>query len=203
MRIGACAFCLENAIGADKTLTVNEVRERAMMPFGKHGVGILAAALICAAGGTVVAMSEPAQAGIPADCLNMDLTPYSNPETLDIKSTAKTAHFNVEIAATSGQREQGLMCRANLKDDYGMLFEFDDSTERTFWMKDTISGLDIIYIAADGRIVSIAKDAKPLDWTPLPSHGDATGVLEIKAGLSDKLGLKPGDSVVHPFFHKP
>ena len=178
-----------------------------MMPFGKRGLGILAVALMCAAGATAVTMSEPAQAGIPADCLNMDLTPYSAPESLDIKTgaatAAKTAHFNVEIAATSEQREQGLMCRANLKDDYGMLFEFGDSSERTFWMKDTISGLDIIYIGGDGRIVSIAKDAKPLDWTPLPSHGDATGVLEIKAGMSDKLGLKAGDSVVHPFFHKP
>ena len=132
----------------------------------------------------------------------MDMTPYSAPESLDVAlSTQKTAHFSVEIADNEATREQGLMCRTNLTDQQGMLFEFQDVADRTFWMKDTLLGLDIIYIAPDGRIISIAKNAKPLDRTPLPSNGVASGVLEVRAGLSDQLGLKPGDKVIHPFFH--
>ncbi len=176
-----------------------------MTSFGKRSLGVIAGAILVALTGTATAMVQsPAHgASVPAECLAMDLSPYSQPESLDIKAGKKIAHFNVEIAAGYEQREQGLMCRTGLKNDYGMLFEFDDSAERTFWMKDTVSALDIIYIAPSGRIVSIQKNAKVLDRTPLPSHGDASGVLEINAGLSDKLGLKAGDLVVHPFFHKP
>lgn len=140
---------------------------------------------------------------VPVGCLSLNLTPYSAPEPLSIKSRGKTLRFNVEIADSFQERGQGLMCRTGLKDDYGMLFQFQDVSERAFWMKNTVSALDIIYIAPDGRIVSIQKNAKPLDTTPLPSYGKASGVLEIRAGLSDRLGLKPGDKVVHPFFHKP
>lgn len=147
-------------------------------------------------------MAQVPSEGIPAECLNMDLMPYSAPQNLDVAvSSQKTAHFTVEIADNEATREQGLMCRTKLADDQGMLFEFQDIDTRTFWMKDTLLGLDIIYIAPDGKIVSIAKNAKPLDRTPLPSNGVASGVLEVRAGLSDQLGLKPGDQVIHPFFH--
>ncbi len=132
----------------------------------------------------------------------MNLAPYSAPQGVDIALSAqKTAHFNVEIADNDATREQGLMCRPSLAENQGMLFEFQNVAERTFWMENTLIGLDIIYIAPDGRIVSIQKNAKPLDRTPLPSNGAASGVLEIAAGESDKLGLKPGDKIVHPFFH--
>jgi len=147
-------------------------------------------------------MAQIPSQGVPPECLTMDLTPYSSAERLDVAvSPQKTAHFSVEIANNESTREQGLMCRTKLADDQGMLFEFQDIDRRTFWMKDTLLGLDIIYIAPDGKIVSIAKNAKPLDRTPLPSNGVASGVLEVRAGLSDQLGLKPGDQVIHPFFH--
>jgi len=138
---------------------------------------------------------------VPADCLSMDLSPYSAPENLTVNTVAGARVFTVEVASNEGTREQGLMCRSQLADNQGMLFEFQDAYERTFWMKDTLIGLDIIYIAPDGRIVSIQKNAKPLDRTPLPSRGAASGVLEVRAGLSDELGMKPGDKVIHPFFH--
>lgn len=150
---------------------------------------------------------DKAQA-VPAQCLNIDITPYTAPEKLTVTHTdptgAKaTTPFSVEIANNEDTREQGLMCRPELTADRGMLFEFQNVAERSFWMQNTLIGLDIIYIAPDGRIVSIQKNAKPLDRTPLPSFGAANGVLEIQAGLSDKLGLKPGDAVIHPFFRNP
>jgi uncharacterized protein len=157
-------------------------------------LGIVAGPANAAAG-----VSDP----VASVCSTLNLTPYSKPETLSIRTARGTAHFKVEVADSFKEREQGLMCRSGLKDDYGMLFQFPNAADRAFWMKNTISALDIIYISVDGRIVSIQKNAKPLDTTPLPSNGPASGVLEIRAGLSDQLGLKPGDRVEHPFFHKP
>jgi uncharacterized membrane protein (UPF0127 family) len=93
------------------------------------------------------------------------------------------------------------MFRRALAADRGMLFEFDRPDVQSFWMKNTLIPLDIIYIGADGRIVSIARNARPLDETPLYSSGPAQGVLEIEGGLSAKLGIEPGDKVEHPFFH--
>lgn len=150
----------------------------------------------------------PAVPAVPAQCLNIDISPYTPPEKLAVThadpSGAKvTTPFSVEIANNEDTREQGLMCRPQLAADQGMLFEFQNVAERSFWMQNTLIGLDIIYIAPDGRIVSIQKNARPLDRTPLPSNGAANGVLEVQAGLSDKLGLKAGDVVIHPFFHKP
>ncbi len=178
-----------------------------MKKLGRRGMIIGGVVAVAIAGGTAIAMTQASQSpsisDMPAQCMTLNLSPYSTQQPLDIKAETHVLHFKVEIAKTDEQREQGLMCRTGLSDDYGMLFEFRDSAERTFWMENTLSPLDIIYIAPNGRIVSIQKYAKPLDRTPLPSYGSASGVLEINAGLSDKLGLKAGDVVDHPFFHKP
>lgn len=121
-------------------------------------------------------------------------------ENLQVKTDKGPRHFDVEIAATDLSREYGLMCRPKMTDHHGMLFEFATPAEQTFWMKNTYIPLDIIYIDKAGRIVSIARNAKPFDETPLPSFGPATGVLEINGGLADRLGIKPGDQVDHRFF---
>jgi uncharacterized membrane protein (UPF0127 family) len=93
-----------------------------------------------------------------------------------------------------------MMFRPPLEDDRGMLFQFPDSAERGFWMRNTPNSLDIIYIAADGRIVSIAKHTTPNSESTYPSNGASKGVLELRAGRSDEIGAKPGDQVRHPFF---
>ena len=92
------------------------------------------------------------------------------------------------------------MYRPPLEDDRGMLFQFPAASEQSFWMKNTPSSLDIIYINPQGRIVSIAAHATPYSETPLPSNGAANGVLELRAGRADEIGAKPGDRVRHPFF---
>jgi uncharacterized membrane protein (UPF0127 family) len=72
--------------------------------------------------------------------------------------------------------------------------------ERAFWMSNTPSALDIIYIDPRGRIVSIAKNATPYSEELIPSNGPASGVLELRAGRADEIGARPGDKVTHPFF---
>lgn len=109
-------------------------------------------------------------------------------------------NFTVEIADDEEKRARGLMFRPPLADDRGMLFQFPEAAERAFWMRNTPSSLDIVYIAPDGRIVSIAKHTTPYTETTYPSNGAANGVLEVRAGRMDEIGAKPGDRVEHPFF---
>ncbi|MFN4042241.1 MAG: DUF192 domain-containing protein [Brevundimonas sp.] len=135
-----------------------------------------------------------AQASGPVDATGRALEPLT-------VTTATGAHeFLVEIADTEELRQRGLMYRDPLPDDRGMLFQFPQSTEQSFWMRNTPSSLDIIYIDPRGRIVSIAKQVTPMSDTPIPSYGAANGVLEVRAGRADEIGAKPGDMVTHPFF---
>jgi uncharacterized membrane protein (UPF0127 family) len=121
-------------------------------------------------------------------------------EPLTIVTSTGEHHFMVEIADDDMERQRGLMHREPLADDRGMLFEFPDVAERGFWMHNTPSSLDIIYIDSYGRIVSIAKNAPPNSDDVIPSNGPAAGVLEVHAGRADQIGAKPGDRVRHPFF---
>ncbi len=77
----------------------------------------------------------------------------------------------------------------------GMLFVFEDATPRSFWMKNTYISLDIIYVDADKKIVSIQKSAVPLSEESLPSYKDAMYVVEVNAGFTDKYNIKEGDQI--------
>lgn len=103
--------------------------------------------------------------------------------------------LDVEIADDEYQTQTGLMYRKSMLDSQGMLFVFDDETMRSFYMKNTEFALDIIFINSADEIVSIQKNAKPLDPTPLPSEGIAKYVLEVNAGLSDRWNLEKGDKL--------
>jgi uncharacterized protein len=121
-------------------------------------------------------------------------------EKLSIVTASGTHDFWVEIADDEAERERGLMFRPPLEADRGMLFEFESSQEQSFWMRNTPSSLDIVYIDPTGSIVSIAHNATPYSETPIPSNGAANGVLEVRAGRMDEIGAKPGDKVRHVFF---
>jgi uncharacterized membrane protein (UPF0127 family) len=122
-------------------------------------------------------------------------------EPLTVVTATGEHTFMVEIADDEAERQRGLMFRQPLEADRGMLFEFEIAEEQGFWMKNTPSSLDIVYIGADGHIVSIASHATPFSQTVLASNGAAKGVLEVRAGRMDEIGAKPGDVVRHPFFH--
>ncbi|WP_111306842.1 DUF192 domain-containing protein [Confluentibacter sediminis] len=105
--------------------------------------------------------------------------------------------LDIEIADTDYDIQTGLMYRNSMKTNQGMLFVFDDVTERYFYMKNTQIPLDIIYLDADKKIVSYQKNAKPFDETSLPSNVPAKYVLEVNAGLVDTWQLKEGDSIFY------
>jgi hypothetical protein len=108
--------------------------------------------------------------------------------------------FAVELAETDAKRERGLMFRESLAPDRGMLFDFQTPRVVAFWMKNTLIPLDIIYIAQDGRVISIARNATPKSLVPLPSGGAALGVLELAGGRAEEIGLLPGDRIRHRIF---
>ena len=123
-------------------------------------------------------------------------------ETVEVVTGRGRARFQVEIAATLAQQKQGLMFRKSLAPDRGMLFTYKRPQPAAFWMKNTLIPLDIIYIAPDGRVLSIVRNARPHDETPLPSGGLILGVLEIAGGRAAQLGILPGDRVLHRIFPK-
>lgn len=143
---------------------------------------------------SLVLLSACAGAGTPRDAKGDPLEP------LTVTTSTGEHRFMVEIADDDAERQRGLMEREPLADDRGMLFEFPDVAERGFWMRNTPSPLDIIYVDPHGRIVSIAKNATPYSEAVIPSNGPASGVLELRAGRADEIGAKPGDRISHPFF---
>lgn len=103
--------------------------------------------------------------------------------------------LDIEIADDDYQTQTGLMYRKSMAQHQGMLFIFPDIDYRSFYMKNTEIPLDIIYISEAKTIVSIQKNAQPMDETSLPSEGPAKYVLEVNAGLSDEWNLEKGDRI--------
>lgn len=102
----------------------------------------------------------------------------------------------IEVADNEGETTQGLMFRKKMELQQAMLFVFPDEAPRSFWMKNTHISLDIIYVAADGSIVSSQNYATPYAETSLPSEKPAKYVVEVNAGFWDKYKLQKGDKVV-------
>ncbi len=121
---------------------------------------------------------------------------------MEIVTGRGRARFLVEIAATRAEQQRGLMFRKALAPDRGMLFIYNRPQPAAYWMKNTLIPLDIIYIQPDGRILSIVRNARPHDETPLSSGGLVLGVLEIAGGRAAQLGVLPGDRVLHRIFPK-
>ena len=117
---------------------------------------------------------------------------------LTVRSRSGTHNFTVEVARTPQEQATGLMHRQSLGPDRGMLFPYDPPQPASFWMKNTLIPLDIIFIRADGTIARIAADTVPLSLEPVPSLEPVAAVLEIAGGRSAELGISPGDTVGWP-----
>jgi hypothetical protein len=123
-------------------------------------------------------------------------------DTIKIISKAGTHVFAVELATNELERARGLMFRKELPDGYGMLFDFQTEQPANFWMHNTYISLDIIFIKADGHILRIAANAKPMSDDLIPSGGPVRAVLEVIGGSAHRLGIAPGDTVTGSIFAK-
>lgn len=117
-----------------------------------------------------------------------------------IDAGGRSFPIQVWMATTDERREQGLMYVRHLAADHGMLFVFEHPQILNFWMKNTRIPLDLLFIAQDGRVIRIAENAEPESLAVISSMGAATGVLELAGGTAAKLGLHPGNRIVHPLF---
>jgi uncharacterized membrane protein (UPF0127 family) len=152
---------------------------------------------------SVLVLAAPAAAAPPPKACTAGQAELKPLQGLTLVTDKGAYKFDVEVAATYKRRETGLMCRRSLAPDRGMLFDFGETAEDvTFWMRNTLIPLDIVFIRPDGQVLSIARNAHPLDDTPLPAGGPVRAVLEIAGGRAAQIGLMPGDRVLSPIFPK-
>jgi len=114
---------------------------------------------------------------------------------LTIDSGGRRHAFTVEVARTAEQQEHGLMERRALAPDAGMLFPFDPPRPASFWMRNTLIPLDMLFVRPDGTIARVAADAVPMSETPIAVEEPMTAVLELRGGRAAELGIHAGDRV--------
>lgn len=173
----------------------------------RRGPSALAAALLLAAcapqgrADEAAAKPAPRSDAAPAAVVGGATGPVpAGMEALEVVTPQGRTRFFVEVADDPAEREQGLMHRKSLSPDRGMLFDFKTPQPVAFWMKNTFIPLDILYIRADGTILSIARNTTPHSEAPIPSGGPVLGVLEIAGGRAAEIGAMPGDKVAHRIF---
>lgn len=137
-----------------------------------------------------------------------DLMPFwkakdNQPQSLPIKAYFKLRGKTIllEVAKTKKQREKGLMYRTFLAENRGMLFIYNPPRQVSFWMKNTLIPLDIIFVR-DGQVKSVLSNFSPCKSDPCPSYGPFVPidqVIELPAGQATKLGIKIGDDLAVKF----
>jgi uncharacterized membrane protein (UPF0127 family) len=120
--------------------------------------------------------------------------------SLVVVTGGRDIKFDVELALNDAERSRGLMFREKLGPYDGMLFDFHQDAPVSFWMKNTLIPLDMVFIAGDGTVKHVHANAVPLSTDAIPSQFPVRAVLEINGGSARLLGIKPGDKVKHPIF---
>ena len=152
---------------------------------------------LCLAGLIAACSPQPAAEATPAAEAS---TPARHRESglavvpLTVTTATGTRRFQVEVAATPAEQQKGLMFRTAMGPHEGMIFPNTPPQQRSFWMKNTVIPLDIIYIGPDRRVLNIVSGT-PYATDSLPSAGPVINVLELNAGRAAALGIKPGDTV--------
>ena len=140
-------------------------------------------------------------AGLAASCSGGETARDTPTLAVTVRSAGGPRVFTVEVARTPEQQTRGLMFRTDIPRDGGMLFapyppDGGAPREASFWMKNTPSPLDIVFIRADGTIARIAENTVPFSETPVDSGEPVGAVLEIHGGRTAELGIAEGDRVV-------
>lgn len=119
---------------------------------------------------------------------------------LTIEGASGTHHFDIWVADTVARRSQGLMFVQSLPKAHGMLFLFGEPQPVSMWMKNTLIPLDMLFVAADGRVTRIAARTEPQSLDTIESGSPVTAVLELGGGECERLGIRPGDRLRHAAF---
>lgn len=111
---------------------------------------------------------------------------------LTVETGGTTHRFRVEVAESAEAQERGLMFRTEMGEDEGMIFPYRTPQQLSFWMRNTVLPLDLIFIGADNRVINVAANAVPYAEDQLMSEGPAIAVLELNGGRAAQLGIGPG-----------
>ncbi len=114
---------------------------------------------------------------------------------MEIAAESGPARFSAEIADTPDERALGMMWRTSMKDDDGMIFLFPSSRPLSFWMKNTLISLDMVFIKGDKTVLGVVEDAMPRTESRRSVPGDSQFVLEVKGGTAKRLGIRSGQQV--------
>jgi uncharacterized protein len=147
----------------------------------------------------VFPMVFPLAAGISRLPIAAGLQHFSTSELTIVSATGRH-RFKVEVAETPAQMEQGLMFRRSLAPDAGMLFDYKQPTVATMWMRNTLIPLDMLFVDGEGHIVNIHERAVPESLDVIAAAAPVRAVIELNGGTAERLGIKPGDQVIHPIF---
>lgn len=118
-------------------------------------------------------------------------------DEITVQTKSSKYNYEVEIAKTEQQQEQGLMYRKSMPKNNGMLFLFNPAKKIAMWMKNTYISLDMLFIDNNGKIIYIMKNAAPNSLNTI-SAGDAmvSAVLELNAGEADAKHFLIGDKII-------
>lgn len=114
---------------------------------------------------------------------------------LNKDSRGQLAKIEVEVASNPPERTQGLMFRSQMDENKGMLFIFDAMDMQSFWMKNTIISLDILFIDDKGVINTIHRNTTPYSEASLPSKGKSQFVVEVNGGFCSRHNINEGDLI--------
>ncbi|APE43770.1 hypothetical protein BOO69_10360 [Sulfitobacter alexandrii] len=121
-------------------------------------------------------------------------------DTVMLRGDWGTVRFNVEIADEPMEQARGLMGREAMPVSSGMLFVYPAPRSASFWMRNTLIPLDMLFVDDSGVVTHIHHRAVPLDETPIHGGDDVLAVLEINGGLAERLGIDEGTQLRHPAF---
>lgn len=163
-------------------------RARCLLRAMPAALGLLAAVAGC----------SPAVSDAPASTTKAASThPESGLALIPVTVTSASGEhrFRAELAASRFDQAKGLMFRTELGADEAMLFPLDPPRQASFWMRNTVIPLDIVFIGRNRRILNIAANTVPYSEEPILSQGDAVAVLELAGGRAAQLGIRAGDRV--------
>ncbi len=115
-----------------------------------------------------------------------------------VTQEGETHRIAIELAETQEQRAQGLMFREDLAPNAGMLFLYPRAQVPQMWMRNTLIPLDMLFLDAAGRVLVTANNAVPHSEAIISPGVPARAVLELPGDAIERLGIKPGDRVLHP-----
>lgn len=118
-----------------------------------------------------------------------------NGELTFIDTSGSSVKIDIQIARTEFDRELGLMFRKSMSENQGMLFIFPDTRIRSFWMRNTVIPLDMIFVDSSKTILNIAKNTTPYSDASYTSSGPARYVVEVNGGYTDRHMINPGDKI--------